>query len=303
VSVDLMVSEAPGGPAAARDTASQANRGATAMPRGKSRWGAAALALLALSLSPGCLRFCHPVEAPPPEEAACHELPQACKNHVYVFFVHGLDPLDLANLSGVNDHVRSLGFIKTYYGQPFHVYHFAGELRKVHECDPEARFVLVGFSYGAGLARDLAGAVEKDGIAVDLLIYIDGARLEASPLTSPPNVVRVVNVLGPDRDDNANVPGAENHVVDDVWHFGTPTHPQTLRILEQELGAVAERVPVVQTLPVTGPGAMPVLPPPLPAGWGFLRPDGHARGAERPPPMADASQQSAVSGQRSAKGW
>src|SRR5437763_11677820 len=83
--------------------------------------------LLALTLlgSTGCLSFCHPIDPIAPEQAApAQALPEACRHHVYVFFIHGLDPLDFANLSGVRDYVQSLGFIKTYYGQLYHLWYF-----------------------------------------------------------------------------------------------------------------------------------------------------------------------------------
>ena len=92
-------------------------------------------------------------------------------------------------------------------------------------------------------------------------------------------MTRVINVLAFDRNAESNIPTAENHVVEDVWHFGTPTHPQTLRLLGQELGVIAARVPFVQ-MGVAREGP-PVTAPPQPRKdgepWGFLRPDEHAR--------------------------
>lgn len=252
----------------------------------------AACAAALLALAPGCLSVCHPVEAPPPADIfPCHEVPQACKNRVHVFFLHGLDPLDFANFQGVHDYVRSLGFLKTYFGLPFHAFHFEKELRRVHEADPEARFVLVGFSYGAGLVRDIACTVQKAGIAIDLVVYMDGVRLEQRDLHRPANVGRVINVLAFDRSADSNVAEAENHVLEGVWHFGMPSHPQVLRLLGRELGELAAQVPFVQY--GAGMPGGPVRAVPLPQRenetWGFLRPDEHAKGAEAPAPTADAS--------------
>ena len=146
-------------------------------------------ALLLLLAQTGCLSFCHPIEPPSPEVfTACKELPQPCRNHVYVFFIHGMDPLDFCDLSGVRDYVQSLGFIKTYYGQLYHTWYFTDEIRKVHQRDPEARFALVGFSFGANMVRNVANAVRADGVNVDLIVYLGGNTLTNSEEDRPPNV-------------------------------------------------------------------------------------------------------------------
>src|SRR5439155_11479436 len=114
---------------------------------------------------------------------------------VHVFLIHGMDPLDFANLSGVRDYIQSLGFIKTHYGQLYHLWEFKKELRRVHEEDPEARFVLIGFSFGANMVRELANAVKQDGIVIDLLVYLGGNTLENTPPNRPDHVLHIVNIL------------------------------------------------------------------------------------------------------------
>src|SRR4051794_18338269 len=53
-----------------------------------------AVALAALAAAPGCLRFLHPVDPPTKEQIApSAALPNCCRNHVHVFFIHGMDPL------------------------------------------------------------------------------------------------------------------------------------------------------------------------------------------------------------------
>ena len=133
------------------------------------------LTALTLLGQAGCLSFCHPIEPVTSEKVAiCKEIPQSCRSHVYVFFIHGMDPLDFANLSGVRDYVQSLGFIKTYYGQLYHTIYFTDEMREIHKRDPEARFALVGFSFGANMVRDVANAVRPDGVDIDLIVYLGG---------------------------------------------------------------------------------------------------------------------------------
>jgi hypothetical protein len=240
-----------------------------------------ALAAFLLGTQPGCLTCLHPVTPPAKEQVClCGELPRCCRNHVYVFFVNGLDPLDCANLNGVRDYVQGLGFIKTYYGQLYHKSYFASEIRRLHQEDPDARFVLVGFSFGANQVRDLAHAVRPDGVTIDLLVYLGGNTLENTPEDRPENALRTLNVLASGCVWNGDtLDGAENVHYADVWHFGSPTHPHTLDLLAEELAVVAGRVPVVlpaELPPLEGeqaptPRPVTVRPEGPPDEWDFLK--------------------------------
>jgi hypothetical protein len=244
----------------------------------------------------GCLRFVHPVNPASPEQRqACAGVPDCARNRVHVFLIHGLDPLDLANLEGVRDYVVSLGFLKTYYGQCFHQRRFRELVRKIHRDDPEARLVLIGFSYGACMVRDLAQAVAEDGITLDLVVYLSGSFLKDSPGTSPPNAQHVLNIRATGGYFTfTDLENAENIPYPHVFHFGSPSEPQTLERLAQELGEVAGRVPMV--LPIEpapleeAPRPRPLSPMPpadahAPRGdWDFLQPSG---APELPPPRKE----------------
>jgi hypothetical protein len=259
------------------------------------------LAVLAAALvaAPGCMRCLHPIPDDLwPKAEHCPSLPQACRNHVYIFLIHGVDPLDYANLAGVRDYLIALGFPKTWYGQMYHASHFAAEIRRIHKEDPLARFVVVGFSFGANLARNVAHAAAEDNISIDLLFYLGGNTLKDCPYDRPANACKVVNILargciwnGTHFDDALNIE------YDDVYHFGSPTHRQTLAVLTEELTLVASRVPVVQRVPE----AFPVPSPPRPEvppvedeapgpEWDFLKdgqpapaPTGERGPTQRPP--------------------
>jgi hypothetical protein len=227
-------------------------------PQGRRWRRLGGLALLAGSLAgggAGCLSFCHPVPPPSPEQAG----PSACladqaRNHVHIFLIHGLDPFDFANLEGVRDYCQSLGYIKTHYGQLYHLWKFKDAVRQVHQEDPEARFVLIGFSFGANMVRELANAVKDDGVTIDLLVYLGGNTLENTPPNRPEHCLHIVNILATGCIWNGcALDGADNIHYTNVWHFGSPTHPGTLEVLSQQLAAVAARVPVV----------LPAVPPPL----------------------------------------
>jgi hypothetical protein len=233
---------------------------------------AAALAAL-LFAAPGCLCCLHPVDPPKREMLEpCAAAPRECRGHVYFFLVHGADPLDAANLEGLRDWVQSLGFPKTYYGQMYHASYFEGEIKRLHREDPDARFVLMGFSLGANKVRDIAQEVKADGVTVDLLVYCGGNSLANVPDNTPDNCLKVVHILTQYGSDWMGVPldGAENARVTDVFHFGSPTHLHTRETLARELAVVAARVPV------TEPAAAEGTPAPRADGprddWDFLKP-------------------------------
>lgn len=245
-------------------------------------------ALLALGLAggPGCLSFVHPIDHGCPELVeACRVQPKCARDHVHVFFVHGMDPFDCANLEGVRDYVNALGFHKTYYGQLYHTWQFEKALCEVHRADPEARFVLVGFSFGANMARNIAQEAKKDGILIDLLVYLGGNTLKDTPGDQPENVCRILNVLAASGCiwNGDTMRRAENIEVPGVWHFGSPSHPCTLRALARELAEVAARVPVAAPAapapawPEAAPTPRPVTSQkPAPRDeWDFLKPASH----------------------------
>jgi hypothetical protein len=261
----------------------------------QGRWPrrlAAALVAAALAGGPGCLSFLHPVAPASKEQAATSAaLPCACRNHVHVFFVHGLDPLDAANLSGVVDYVHSLGYLKTHYGQLYHTWQFRDDIRVIHHEDPDARFVLVGFSFGANMVRNICQAVKEDGVTVDLLVYLGGNTLSDCPRDKPENVTHIVNILATGCIWNGDhLDGADNMHYTDVWHFGSPSHLHTLDVLAQELPVVAAHVPYVvrHYTPPHEMGPMPRVAPATPPGergeWDFLTPDND--GALPPQPDA-----------------
>jgi hypothetical protein len=232
--------------------------------------------LLATStLSGGCLSFCHPIGHPPPEQVlTCGALPPGCRNHVYVFFLNGIDPLGVGNFAGLREYVQALGFIKSYYGQLYHKATFAKEIRRLRDEDPLAHFVIVGYKLGVNTADDLANDLRADGILVDLIVYVGGSA-EATP--QPGNAGRVVHVMTHDWFGGRPVQdGAVGDTYADVSVFGAAAHRRTLETLAQELWTLAISVPVLER-PVPAPAdgsqspTMPRAEGPA-DDWDFLRP-------------------------------
>jgi hypothetical protein len=187
--------------------------------------------------SAGCLGFVHAIKAP--AAMPCEDLPASCREHIHVFLIDGLDPFDFANLRGVRDYVNALGFQNTHYGQFFDTETFRKDIRRIHQEDEAAHFVVIGFSMGARLARGMVESLQGDGVHVDLLVYLDGKSLMYVSRDAPGNVDRILSASGPGVVWTApQLSGAENLVLSDVWHYGVPSHPRTLEALSRELATV-----------------------------------------------------------------
>jgi hypothetical protein len=250
-----------------------------------------------LAAGPGCVSYCHLVPPPPAELAfPCQSVPAGVRDHVYVFLIHGLDPVNFANLSGLRDYIQRLGFNKTYYGQLYHRWYFKNELLRIRESDPKSHFVLIGFSFGANMVRDMALAAQENGIDIDLLVYLGGNTLDNTPHDRPPNAHMVVNILASGCIWNGTtLDDAENFHLPDVWHFGSPTHRVTLEVLAKDLAVVAHSLPqpAVPALPNTDEEAPTPRPVTLHVSvrhdqWDFLKPA--ASIAYQPGPAAPPAQ-------------
>ena len=227
-------------------------------PQGRcSRRRAIWFAALCLATGPGCLSFVHSLDLPPKDQITQGEaIPAPCRHHVHIFLIHGMDPLDLANLNGLTEYIQQLGYLKTHYGQLYHLWDFKRDMRLIHQQDPQARFVLIGFSFGANLVRELANSVKDDGILIDLLVYLGGNTLENTPPNQPEHCMQIVNILAAGCIWNGcTMDRAINMHVTNVWHFGSPTHPRTRELLARELAVVASHVSYDDKAP------------PIPAEW------------------------------------
>ena len=250
---------------------------------GLSRMMGGCLLAAALSCGSGCFCYLHPVAAPLPQQSdLCQMSPLCARDHVYIFIANGLDPINLGNLTGVRDYIQKLGFNKTYFGQLYSESSFKRHILHIHADDSDARFVLVGFNVGGDLIHSLADAVQKDGVHIDLMVYLDGKPLVNNLKRSPENAGRVVSIRAPYLVWTAGeIDGAENLKLDPFWHFGLPTHPQTLDALARELAMVAATVPFSEPVNPTVPNPEETAPTPRPVmprssaqrdEWDFLKP-------------------------------
>jgi len=168
-----------------------------------------------------------------------------CRQHTHVFFVNGIDPLNLCEFYGLCKFVGRHGFPNTYFGQMPCGSRFLQKIRQIHESDPAARIVLIGFSGGVYVARRIANDLGRDGIDVDLLVYLGGDMLSNTPNCRPSNAKRILNITG-----NGfwlyggnliwkgvDLEGAANMRLQ-VRHLQLPSRLETIQLLMNELGEV-----------------------------------------------------------------
>jgi hypothetical protein len=194
------------------------------------------------------LSFLHPVDDPGPRVAQmAAALPQSVKDHTYVYFINGFDPLYLANLKGLCNYVKTLGFSHCYCGEMTQTAFFRALILKTHHADPAARIILVGYSTGANSARDLAAELKDKGLPVDLLAYVGGDTIKNVPASRPSNVGSVLNITGHGLAllgydlvfKGCDIEGASNHRLD-TRHMLLPSRAQTAELLVKRVVAVCQ---------------------------------------------------------------
>ena len=247
-----------------------------------------ALLLAVWPVLAGCGHIYHvPCDAPPWRPA--DTVPEPNKACVYVFLFDSFDPFAAGQLGQINDHLRHLGFGKTYYGWPHHLAHFQEEMGTVNAERPDARFAIIGYGTGAAAARRLAAFADAVGIPVDVVIYLEPCGFD--PAAEPVGAMNTFTLRGVDLDASAAVEGT---FVGRHFHKSdVPGHPMTLELIEREvvlmgLGIpVAPRKPappVVLVPPMPAPRATIPIPKELPPEWQFLRPRAPWAPLGPPPP-------------------
>jgi hypothetical protein len=159
---------------------------------------------------------------------------------VHIVIIHGLDPLDVGNLRGLRNNIASWG-----YAYPTLVQFYEGgkavrEIIRLKEANPQAHILLFGFSAGASTSSWVINRLHHHhGIDVDTVVYSAGITLLDVEYNRPSFVGKIIHIRDGGRlIPGMNLTGAENYRFRDVWHFGSPMHPNTLAILQNELATL-----------------------------------------------------------------
>jgi len=208
----------------------------------------------------------NPVPEPPSDmQQLTRQLPIACRQSVYVFLINGSDVLGFANLYGVRKFLSEMGFVKTCYGECFHGWWLEKEMKAIHQENPDARFVIVGYEHGADTALSLAQAGAAMGAHVDMLMYLEPRGFSFDRVSAGEAGIGRVVVVHADKSlsAGAEIPGAETIAVSCSCRYTVTTHSATLNTLSQEVAKLAMSVPLPAPSVISDPFP-PMLDDPAP---------------------------------------
>jgi hypothetical protein len=187
------------------------------------------------------------------------------KEHVHIFMINGLTilPHIYGSMNPVGDTLTKQGFVHNQTASHYYRWSFQNKIRCVRQCDPQARIVLVGYSIGAGVVHSMANTLDKEGIPVALMVYLDGHSFVSNFHQRPGNTERIVCITSSSLVlRGIAVPEADCIVeVGNSRHLSVPKKDATLQILLRELNAVAATVPSATPVAQIMPAAVPPAPP------------------------------------------
>jgi hypothetical protein len=234
---------------------------------------------------PGCMALDpKPIPLAPECTAACTDVPCQCRGKVYVFLISGFDPLDIDRVGDFRKALVRSGFTKVYDGQFYHDRFFAQEMRRLASEEPDARFVVVGFSLGADVAVSLADYVGKQGIPIALLASVDPYWWSSAPSKTPPNVQQVMNIHGERLFMPQTASAGAEIQIPETFPTNITANPLTVESLARALAGIAGALPAPAPSPEPQladeePTPRPVARSGKPAdAWDFLKPIASLRG-------------------------
>ena len=200
-----------------------------------AKFGPIGVALAVLIAAPGCVSYGHKAAKVALAAGPACGVPLQDRRHVYAFMVNGLTPGVAPGLDGLRDRLAECGFMKVYVGGLCHELWFEDEMKRVIGCDPDARFVFVGYDYGCGSAAALGAAAARAGWPVEAVVLLDPAGPAAAGC--PTRTVLVTSGA------YAEVsPHTERVAIPEANHFALPTHPRTVETLCEIMRGAASQV-------------------------------------------------------------
>ncbi|HEY1189698.1 MAG TPA: hypothetical protein VGE74_18770 [Gemmata sp.] len=231
-------------------------------------WVGCGFLAVALAIS-GCVVPCHKGYQKSLEHGADCPLPTTCRNRVHVFMIHGLTPSTDRGLNALRLKLGENGFPMVGTGEMCHWWWVKNEIECIRQNDSAARFVLIGYDYGAAVATGLARDLRAKNINVDAVVLLDPKGCGPDPCGV--NTLMIVNGRS-----TACAPHSARVVVPDATHFGLPAHPTTVAVVTDLLSGIAFQTyePEVEEIPVWSyphaPEAVHLSPNKTGAEWDFL---------------------------------
>jgi pimeloyl-ACP methyl ester carboxylesterase len=157
--------------------------------------------------------------------------------------VHGITPTTESGLESLREKLSESGFAKIGVAELASAPLIALEIKRNLKCDPDARFVLLGYDLGAAaalwLARDLLGS----GVPVEAVILLDPIACGDTggvPTLRISSAASAGSATPFEARFNSAVPLTHaSLVVPDANHFKLPAHPQTVAAISALLKGIA----------------------------------------------------------------
>jgi hypothetical protein len=194
------------------------------------RWVIGAIAALVLA-STGCVSCADKCYRKAVQNAPECELPPPCRSHVYVYMIHGCTPTTSCGLEALQLKLSESGFAKIGVGELVCAPLMKYQIKDTLKCDPDAKFVLLGYDVGGAAAVFLARELSAKGVPVEAVVLLDPLACGA------PSGVRTLLITSGTT--TSTVPYTDRLVVPDASHFKLPTHPQTLEAITELLKEIA----------------------------------------------------------------
>lgn len=190
------------------------------------------VAVLAITIAnTGCVTCCHKSYEQSLKRGAECDLPTPCRSQVYVFLIHGLTPTTGCGLETLRTKLSENGYAQVgvaELGAGFCVEH---EIKKIRACEPDARFVLVGYDLGGASAVSIARHLTSKSVPVEAVVLLD-------PLNcGQPSGVRTLLITSGHT--ALPTPHTDRVVVADANHYRLPAHPTTVAAITALLNDIA----------------------------------------------------------------
>lgn len=180
----------------------------------------------------GCVSHCHRSHQKSWERGPDHELPAPCRGQVYVFMVHGLTPGGDCGLETLRLKLAESGFAKVGVAELGGSFCVAGEIARIRKCEPDAKFVLLGYDMGGAAAACVARDLNKQGVPVEALVLLNPVKC------GEPCGVRTLLITSGTT--ATTVPHTDRLVVS-TTHMHLPAHPRTVGVILGLLSEIATR--------------------------------------------------------------
>ena len=206
------------------------------------------------------------------------------RNKVVAILVGTDTILDFANLNTLAKRLNEAGFARIYRGGIVHGAWLKREIERTHADDPETRFVVIGYDWGARTARELTCQMTASGIPVDSLVLLDPLGVGSVEILNETCRVSVIRSHGWM---NGSFPDAVDTTVPGIGHIDLPTHAETLATIVGVLETTAGQIPMANEL------SFPNRPTHLGADWDFLLGPSNNSNPSSPPPTKSVPERTA----------